>query len=116
MGVDPRRLWGWVPREFHEYVYEGDRLVGAVVTREPEFSRAGVELLLAHEANAAEPRNQFGTLLSEATDKANQFAYKANDLPHVDYQVAAVGKAQDAYYAANKDAPRHGHLWFARKP
>src|SRR5690606_37953927 len=98
LGVDPRRLWGWAPREFHEYVYDGDRVIGAVVTREPEFTREGIAMLLAHEQNMAEPRNQFGTLLSEATDPANQFAFSSNESPRIDFETATVAAAQEKYY------------------
>lgn len=70
--------------------------------------------MLAHLELEARPRNAFGTLLSEATDIANQFKYQGRDGPLVDWQAAAVGKKQDAYYKANDDASRHGHIWIPR--
>lgn len=45
--MSPRRLAGWEPREFVEYVREGNRVVGHVVTREPEWSPQDVRLVLA---------------------------------------------------------------------
>jgi len=71
-------------------------------------------MLLAHLELEGRPRNVFGTPLEESTDPGNQFKYQGRDGPLVDWQVAAVGKKQDAYYKANKDVPRHGHIWTPR--
>ena len=45
LGVAPRRLEGWEPLVVTRYEYDGDRLVGSVTEREPEWSRADVEAL-----------------------------------------------------------------------
>ena len=120
LGVSPRRLDQWEHREFHEYVYDGDRLVGAIVSREAEFSPNDVVMLTAHLAEEARPRNSLGVFRDEALDPANQFRYQGRDKPLIDHAEAAVGKRQDAYYeaakAANggKDIKRHGHIWTLR--
>lgn len=71
-------------------------------------------MLLAHLELEARPRNSLGVLLEEATDPVNQFKYQGRDGPLTDWAQAAVGKKQDAYYKANKDIPRHGHIWTLR--
>lgn len=114
MGVAPRRLWGWEPREFHEYVYEDGHLVGAVVTREAEFTDHQVALLLAHK-RALSDLGSHGLPMSETTDPKNQFAYRAADMPSMDWAAVELGKKQDAYYKANPNTPRHGHLWSVKK-
>lgn len=76
-------------------------------------------MLLAHQQNMAEPRNRFGTLMSEATDPANQFAFSANESPRIDFETAAIAAAQEKYYSNLpehlKKLPRDGHLWYSKK-
>lgn len=120
MGVAPRRLWGWEPREFTDYHYDGGRLVGSTVTREPEFTREQVELLLAFE-RAEDDRGPHGQPMSEATaqaadlDRPGGWHYRGNKAPRIDHAAKAVGVAQEAYYKRYPDAPRHGHLWYATR-
>lgn len=68
-------------------------------------------MLLAHIELEARPRNSLGVLLDEATDPANQFGYQAPDAPLVDWSKLPLVRKQDAYYKANKDAPREAHIW-----
>lgn len=98
----------------YEYNTEG-QLVRAITVHEPEFSPDESALLLASRAFDDEPKNSLGTPLSESMDPANQFAYVAPTSPVKDWQEAALGRAQDLFYAdpAYKDAPRHGHHWRA---
>jgi hypothetical protein len=107
-------LNGWEPREFHEYVYEDDRLVGAVVTRESEWSPDDVALALAHMRNEAD-RGAHGIPMSEAMDVANQFAFVGPDAPLTDWAEKALSEAKDRYYAAYPNAKRHGHIWRVKR-
>lgn len=82
-----------------------------MTVREPEWTQADIDLLVA--VREKEPVNSLGIPLSESMDPANQFSFVAPKGPVVDWAEAALGKAQDAYYSSNKDAPRHGHHWRA---
>lgn len=104
---------GWEPREFTEYEYEGDRLVRSVTYKEPEFSRGDVASAIAEQIRAADI-GPHGIPMSEAMNPENQFGFKVSEKPEMDWAAAAIGKAQDAYYAGRgKDQPRHGHVWRA---
>ena len=94
--------WSWFP-------------VGVRVHREGAFTREGVTLLLAHRLNVAEPRNQYGTRLSEATDPANQFAWTAPPAPTTDWESKADADGRDRFYEAHKDSSRNGHLWRSQR-
>lgn len=85
--------------------------MGVRVTREPEFDDTQRELLLAQMELEAD-KGWHGHPVSEATDPANQFAYEGRG-PRVDYAAAAIGKAQDDWRKANKDAPMHGLQFYA---
>jgi hypothetical protein len=110
-------LQGWEPREFHEYVYEDDRLVGAIVTREATFRPQDVDMLLAHLENVAD-KGPHGIPMSEATDPANQFAFEGQG-PFVDYAAKAQKDKQDAYYrehdSKNNPVNRNGHIFTVRR-
>lgn len=69
MRVSPRRLAGWEPTETTEYFYDGDRLMGSVTTREPEWDMEQVDLLLAAQAFRAD-RGSHGHSLSKSTSAA----------------------------------------------
>lgn len=101
----------WEPAEFHENVYRDGVLIGVRVTREPEFSPHDVAMLEAHLELEARPRNSLGVLLEEATDPANQYAYRAREIPLVDFALAAVEARRDAYYEQYPKTDRHGHIW-----
>jgi hypothetical protein len=97
--------------------------VGSVTTREPEFDREQVDLLLAHRAIEAD-RGPHGFPMADATSKdadpANpnaKFRFAASDLPTVDYVAKALGDAEDAYKAKlGKDTPLpHGLLFRAKR-
>jgi hypothetical protein len=120
LGVAPRRLWGWEPRQFTAYEYDGDRIVGTVTTLEPEFDGEQLALLRAY-MDLTGDRGSHGLPLSETTHPdANPavrggWHYEANESPRIDYAGQAIGKAQDAYYKAHPDEPRGGHGWYARR-
>ena len=120
MGVSPSRLLGREPREVTEYAYDGDRLIGSVTTREPEFSRDHLDLLLAHERLEAD-RGSHGQPMSEATDpsgdpaKKGGWRYEANRLPRVDFAAKALADQQDAFYKKWPKASRNGHLWYVKR-
>lgn len=114
MGVSLKRLWGWEPREFTEFVYDGDRLVGSVSRQETEFDREQVALLMAHQLLEAD-RGPHGFPMSVATDPDNQFKFRASEAPTVDWAAATVHHAQETYYKRydkpGAPADRAGHLW-----
>lgn len=112
--MSPRRLSGWEPRTVTEYVYEGDRLIRSVTTREPEFTQRDTNYFLAFEALEAE-LGSHGFPMSEATAKTNEHAFVAAEMPTIDFAAQSIGAAQDAYYRSWPNAPRHGHLWSTRK-
>lgn len=105
---------GWEPREFTTYQYDGGRLVGSVTRREPEFTRAEVALMLAHERYEAD-LGPDGFPMSEATDPENWRAFVGNEKPRVDWAAKAREDARDAYYKKYPEANRNGHLWSVRK-
>ena len=91
---------GWEPVEVTEYEYDGDRLVGSVVRREPEWCRADVEALLAHiESGRVGPHGQpMDEATSPLADPANpnrQWTYKVR--PWVDFAARAEERAMRAY-------------------
>ena len=106
------RLLGREPVERVEHYDVDGVLTGVtVVTRDPEFTREDVALLLASRRRAAEPMSH-GVPLAEAMDPANQFAFEAQKRPTVDYADKALKDAQDAYYKSRpKDESRNGHRW-----
>ena len=109
-----RRLYGWEPVESREYEYDDQgRLVRVVIVREPEWSVEQVDYLLASREIEMEPKNSLGTPLSVLMAAENQFRFTAPQGPSTDWQEAALGRAQDLYYEANKNVPRHGHHWRA---
>ena len=65
--MSPRRLCGWEPAEYVEYVREAGVVVGHVVHREPEWSPADYDLLAAEDAweRSLDPN---GIPMDEATD------------------------------------------------
>jgi len=123
--VAPKRLWGWEPREFAEYEYdESGRVRGVVTYREPEFDRAQVDLLLAHQRH----RNDIGPHgqpMSEATDpQANPaveggWHYEATANGVMDYAELSIAEARDAYFKKYgerlTDAQKSAIQWRARR-
>lgn len=121
MGVSPRRLSGWEPREFAVYEFNADGVrVGETRVREPEFTAHDVRLMVAHLRREADI-GPHGQPLSEATSAdANPSThgghrYEANTAPRIDWAAKALAGAQETYYKANPNAPRDGHLWYVRK-
>lgn len=120
MGVAPRRLWGWEPSEFHETVRENGRIVGTRITREPEFDREQLILLLAASRLDADI-GPHGHPMSEATSSeadpavAGGWRYSAGPYPDIDFAQQALDRAQATYDAANKNSDRAGHVWRVRR-
>lgn len=85
---------------------------------EPEWSAEDVALLVASRQQERE-LGSHGIPLSEAMDPNNQFKFKGQDAPKVDFAEKARLDAQDAFYKANdrKDNPvnRNGHTWGVTK-
>lgn len=119
MGVAPRRLFGWEPAEFTEYVYEGEKLVGSVTRREAEFDAGQVALLLAHRRLQAD-RGPHGIPMSDAVKAENQYRFKVSPVPTVDHAAKALADTQKAFYAKydrpGEPADRAGHLWSVTLP
>lgn len=119
--IAPRRLWGWEPRESTEYVYEGDRLIRSVTTREPEWNEEQIDLLLAAAAFKADV-GPHGQLMSEATsDDANPNNYDSplrfvGKGPFVDWAEKAKADREAEYKAAaGKDANLNGMYFVVEK-
>jgi len=110
LGVAPRRLWGWEPREVAEFEYDdAGRVKRSVTTREPEFDLWQVALLTgSHEIESA-PRGPHGVLMSEATDPANQFRYKVRTF--TDYAEKAIGDHEERLDKQYPDANKHGRIF-----
>lgn len=96
------------------------RLIGSTTTREPEFDRDQLALLLAHQRAEAD-RGSHGQPMSEATNPLADPAveggwrYVANKKPRMDWAAKAREDAKDAFYAQHPDANRNGHLWYVRR-
>jgi len=111
---------GWEPREFTEYIYDGDRVAGTVTHREPEFTDEWRELVLAH-LRIEQDRGPHGQPMSEATDadanpsKAGGWHYEANPSPRIDFAAKALTDAQEKFYAAHPKLSRAGHLWHVHR-
>lgn len=100
---------GWVPREHTTFVYDGDRLVETVTRKEPEWSKAERDLMVAFTLLEAETPSH-GVPLSEATDPANQFAYRVPD-PVVDFAAKALADHEAAFDKKYPDQNKNGYLW-----
>jgi hypothetical protein len=85
-------------------------LIRTVTVREPEYDDAELALLVASRRRQAE-MGPHGIPMSEAMDPANQFAFKGQEVPRIDYADKALKDAQDRYYKAHKDVNRNGHRW-----
>lgn len=114
-------MWGWEPREFTVYRYEGGVLVGTVTTREPEFNDQQRALLVAYERAEAD-RGSHGHPMSEATSpdadpaKAGGWRYEANEKPKMDFAARALADRQDAFYKSRPAGEsRTGHLWYVQR-
>lgn len=83
----------------------------AITVREPEWNADEVAYLLASREIEFEPRNSLGIPLREAMDPAHQFDWIAPTIPTMDWQLKAAEDKKDAYYAANENASRNGHMW-----
>ena len=110
---------GWEPATVTHYEYDDDgRLVRSVTVSEAEWSPEDVALLVASR-QAERELGSHGIPLSEAFDPANQFRFKGQDAPRVDYAEKARLDAQEAFYKQHdkKDMPvnRHGHVWGVTK-
>lgn len=113
LGVAPKRLWGWEPRTYTQYVFDGDRVIGEVSTTEPEFDPGQVAILLAH-GRLERDKNSVGIPLDVAMNPDNQFKFRASG-PTVDWAEKALHDAQkrfyDQYDKPGAPADRAGHKW-----
>jgi hypothetical protein len=111
LGVAPSRLWGREPVDrLEHYTADGELTGWTLVHRGREFTPEDVAFLLASRELEVEV-GPHGIPMSEATDAANQFAFRGYTAPKVDWAEKARRDAQDAYYERYKDANRNGHLW-----
>lgn len=93
-------------------------MVRSVAIPEPEWSAEDVALLVASRQQERE-LGSHGIPLSEAMDPANQFKFRGQDAPKVDYAEKARKDAEAAFYKKHdtKDNPvnRNGHIWGVTK-
>jgi len=120
--VSHRRLSGWEPKHYTEYIYDSDgRLSGSVETREPEWDTEQLNLLLAAE-HLARDVGQHGQLMSESTapdaDPNNYtggYRYHA-DGPFTDWAEKAKQDAIDEWKKSAGDDPNmNGMFWGVRR-
>lgn len=113
MGVSPRRLGGWEPRQFTQYFYDkSGRLESSVTTTEPHFTPTDVSALLAVRAQDAEV-GPHGYPMSEALDPASEGKFEGH--VKTDHIAAALITAQDRYYEQYPNAKRGAHHWTASR-
>lgn len=112
---------GWEPREFTEYEWDGDRLVGSVTWREPEWSTDDVNALLAlreYRRLTGPHGQQMDEAMSPDGDPSNpdaKFRWVAG-LPSVDFAQKAINVEQDNYKKKYGDDADMGSMrWSVRK-
>ncbi|MCW2287041.1 YD repeat-containing protein [Leucobacter luti] len=120
LGVSPRRLSGWEPVTATTYEYDDDgRLVGSVTEREPEWSRADVEALVAHlERGRVGPHGQpMSEVTSELANPANKdrgWDYEVD--VYTDFAQQKLSREQEAFKKAyGDDADMSSLQWIVRK-
>lgn len=86
--------------------------MGTIVTRETEFDDAERALLLAHLELEADI-GPYGIPLSEAMADSAQVEWTA--VPRTNWVEKTVADARDAFYKANPDVSRNGHVWLPRR-
>lgn len=102
-----RELNGWSQSS---RTYDVDGNLVSVTVAEPRFTPGEKALLLAARRKSLDPRGPHGWLLSEATDPANQFAFKS--LPPVtDHVALALSNDQRAWSKKHPDADPNTQLW-----
>lgn len=121
LSIAPRRLWGWEPTTFTEYVYEDGVLVGTVSTPEPEFDDEQVALLHAYEHHRRD-LGPHGYSMSETTspeadpnNREGAFKFVSTGIPTVDYAEKARLDAADAFREQFKDANTNGLIFTVEK-
>lgn len=97
------------------YFYdEHGRLAGSTATREPEFTDVDRALFVAL-AELEFETDENGLPIAETTDVKNQFAYRADPLPIINYATKARLDARDAYLETYPDATLNGASWDVRR-
>ena len=93
-------------------------MVRSVSVTESEWSADDRAFLIASRMTERE-MGPHGIPMSEATDPDNQFKFKGQEGPQVDWAEKARLDAQEAFYKQHdkKDNPvnRHGHVWGVTK-
>lgn len=111
---------GWEPISVTRYEYDdSDRLIGAWVEREPEFSRDDVQALIAFiEMGRVGPH---GHPMNEATAREGDPSNNERewdwfvDLPEVDFAQRALDQAREAYKQTYPDADMGSLKWRVEK-
>jgi hypothetical protein len=93
---------------------DADGRVLSISVTESRFTPRDVAVLLASRRAERAPRGSHGMLLSETTDPANTYAYKAA-LPTTDFAAKALADAQKAYRTEFPDAQLESLLWRVEK-
>jgi len=105
--VSARRLQGWEPAETTTYEYDdAGRVISATTTREPEWDREQLAMMLAHIENEASI-DSLGFPIAESTspdgdenNKQGKYLYRA-EKPIVNFAARAQENAQEAYRKAH---------------
>lgn len=91
-----------------------------MTVREPEYSTADVDWLIASRRFEREPRNPYGVPLSEATaESANPASWHRTHIyepkARRDYVVDAVDRERDAYAKRYPHSNPHSLIWHVDK-
>lgn len=108
---------GWEPQEFTRYHYEDGRLVGATVSREPEWDESD-RLSVFAELEQRRMTGAHGQPMDEATDPGmgkqdSAFRYVAE--PYTDFAQKVLDETTAEYRKQWGDAVPAGLRWSVKK-
>ena len=120
LGVSPRRLSGWEPVTATTYEYDdAGRLIGSVTEREPEWSRADVEALVAHRERGrvgphGQPMSEATSQLANPSNRERGWDYEVD--VYTDFAQQKLTQEKDAFKRAyGDDADMSALAWIVRK-
>lgn len=119
LGVSPRRLSGWEPKEVTRYEYENGLLVGSVTEREPEFSREDVEAFIAYKESLrvgphGHPMSEAVSPLGDPSNPNREWDWNV-PLPVKDFAQDALDRAKKRYKDQYPDADLGALRWLVEK-
>lgn len=98
----------------HSVTYGPDGEVLSVTVHEPRFTPQEKMLLIQARRLAQAPRNEYGWLMSEATDPKNFGRFRVPP-PTTDLVAKAIGEAVEAWEKTNGEGSAKYLLWGAEK-